>query len=101
MGIFLSGNYLYVSFEQLIKDPSALVQTVINIRIASVAPALIIGLISTVTLLKKKKIQDYHFNEISDEYEEMIPEHVRERLINRKCSLIIDDLKQKYSSLDG
>ena len=31
----------------------------------------------------------------------MIPEHVRERLITRKCDMIIDDLKQKYGTLTG
>lgn len=100
MGIFLSGNYLYVSFEQLFRDPSVLVQAVINIRIASVAPAFIIGLVSTVSLMRKKKAGDFHFNEISDEYEEMIPKHVRDRLIDRKCSLIIEDLRQKYGNLN-
>ena len=101
MGIFLSGNYLYISFEQIVKDPVVLLQTVINIRIASIIPALVIGLIAAIKLFKKRKTVNYHFDEISDEYTDMIPEHIRERLIQRKCSLIIEDLKQKHRNLEG
>jgi ubiquinone/menaquinone biosynthesis C-methylase UbiE len=101
MGIFLSGNYLYISLEQIVKEPLALLQAVINIRIASIVPALVIGLITSVKLFKKKKSEQYHFDEISDEYTDMIPEHVRERLIQRKCSCIVEDLKQKHGKLNG
>jgi SAM-dependent methyltransferase len=97
MGVFLSGNYLYIALGEFIKDPVLLAQTVINIRIASIAPSLIIGIASVINQLRKRKeSREFHFDEISDEYEEMIPEHVRDRLIIRKCDMIVEDLKKTY-----
>ncbi len=102
MGIFLSGNYLYITLGEFVKDPTTLAQTVINIRIASIAPSLIIGVVAIINLIRKQKQSEkFHFDEISEEYEEMIPEHVRDRLIIRKCDMIVKDLKEKYGKLDG
>jgi SAM-dependent methyltransferase/uncharacterized membrane protein YbhN (UPF0104 family) len=102
MGLFVSGNYLYIALEEYIKQPQLLVQTVINIRIASILPTALVGLIMAVNGFRKRKTtKEFHFDEISDDYAEMIPEHVRERLVTSKCDMIIDDLKQGYSSLAG
>lgn len=102
MGLFISGNYLYIALGEYIKEPQLLIQTVINIRIASVFPAAVLGLVLAVNSLRKRKVKEnFHFDEISDDYAEMIPEHMRERLITRKCDMIINDLKQKYGSLSG
>lgn len=95
MGIFLSGNYLYATLENIIRNPQLLLQLVINIRIASVAPSLIFGLVGLISLMKRKKAAGkYHFDEISDEYSDMIPEHIRVRLIERKCNYIFDEIKR-------
>jgi ubiquinone/menaquinone biosynthesis C-methylase UbiE len=102
MGIFLSGNYLYSTFGEFVKDPVVLAQTVINIRIASIAPSLIIGLGAFVNLLRKqKRSKEFHFDEISEEYEEMIPVHVRDRLITRKCDMMVEDLKSTFGRIDN
>ncbi len=102
MGLFVSGNYLYIALEEYIKQPQLLVQTVINIRIASILPTALVGFAMAINSFRKRKTkEEFHFDEISDDYAEMIPEHVRERLITRKCNMIIDDLKQKYGTLTG
>jgi SAM-dependent methyltransferase len=102
MGLFTSGNILYISLEKLVISPALLLQSVINIRIASVAPTLIIGFISTLRLIKDRKKQtQFHFDEISDEYSGMIPEHIRERLIERKCGFIFDSLKKGFQNTNG
>lgn len=97
MGLFVSGNYLFISLEAFIKDPVLLVQTVISIRLASILPTAVIGLVVAVQAIgKRRTAEKFHFDEISDEYAEMIPEHVRERLIGRKCNMMVDDLKEKF-----
>jgi SAM-dependent methyltransferase len=98
MGIFLSGNYLFITLEKIILNPPLLLQTVINVRIASIAPSFIFGLAASIALLRERKKvveEGFHFDEISDEYTEMIPEHIRLRLIDRKCSLITGNLNTK------
>lgn len=96
MGIFLSGNYMYATLENVIQNPALLLQAVINIRIASIAPSFIFGLIGLISLLKRKRASGrYHFDEISDEYSDMIPEHIRARLIERKCNLMLDEIKNE------
>jgi ubiquinone/menaquinone biosynthesis C-methylase UbiE len=100
MGIFLSGNYMYATLENIIHNPYLLLQVVINIRIASIAPSFIFGLAGLISLLKRKKAGRYHFDEISDEYSEMIPEHIRVRLIERKCNYMLDEIKNESDKPD-
>lgn len=99
MGLFVSGNYLFISLEAFIKDPALLVQTVVSIRLASILPTAVMGLVMVIQAFRKRKTaEEFHFDEISDEYAEMIPEHVRERLIERKCSMMIEDLREKFGN---
>lgn len=99
MGIFVSGSYLYLALEAFIKEPSLLLQTVISIRMASILPTILMGLILAVNSFRKRRVkEEFHFDEISEEYALMIPEHVRERLITRKCNMMIDDLKEKHGN---
>src|SRR4029450_215975 len=101
MGIFVSGNYLYIALAEFIKDPALLVQTVINIRLASILPTVVVGIFGIISAISaRRRPQEFHFDEISDEYAEMIPEHVRERLIARKCGMIMDDLKEAHQSFN-
>lgn len=99
MGIFLSSNYLLISLEKLATETFIFLQTIINIRICSVAPTFIIGLLTIISLIKKRRQSEkFHFDEISSEYSDMIPEHIRKHLIERKCSMIIDNLKANASN---
>jgi len=99
MGIFLSANYLYLSLEKIIQDPILLFQTAINIRIASIAPRFVLGLTALYYLIKRMKNEQlYHFDEISNEYADIIPQHIQERLIERKCKLILDNLNIKFQN---
>ena len=100
MGLFVSGNYLYIALGGFISRPELLAQTVIGIRIVSVLPAFVMGIVLGINELRKRnKPDEFHFDEISDDYTEMIPEHVRERLIERKCGMIINDLNSKHDDL--
>jgi len=97
MGIFLSGNYLFSALENIVLDRTILFQTVINIRIASVVPSLIVGGVAFIKLLcEKKTLNQFHFDEISDDYTDLIPQHIRERLLERKCRMIYESLQGQY-----
>lgn len=93
MGIFAAANYQYIILEKIITDPNLLWVTAINIRIVSILPCFLIGLGAVATIIgEKRQHAAFHFDMIADEYSEMIPEHIRERLIDRKCKLIADYL---------
>ena len=57
MGLFVSGNYLYIALEEYIKQPQLLVQTVINIRIASILPTALVGFAMAINSFRKRKHQ--------------------------------------------
>jgi len=93
MGIFVAANYQYIILEKIITDVNLLWITAINIRIVSILPIFLLGLLSLCNIIRKRASRTaFHFDTIADEYSEMIPYHIRERLIERKCKLIIDDI---------
>lgn len=93
MGVFGAANYMYLILERIISDQELLWQTALNVRIASIIPAMLLGALGLYKLCKSSEA--FHFDKISDEYADMIPAHIQERLIDRKCNLIIDDLKMR------
>ncbi len=92
-GVGVTGSALIHALEAAGVSAAAAVPLVFVLRAGTVWVAVAIGV--AVALLYRRRLlsrsvpgMDEHFDEIASEYEEQIPDHVRERLLGRKIGFM-------------
>lgn len=95
MGVLLPGRYLHQALAGFVDSPTTLIPALIDIRIASILPLLVFGGVALHRLVRRPAESGaFHFDEIAEGYAANFPEWVRERLVDRKCRMMIERLPQ-------
>jgi SAM-dependent methyltransferase len=94
-GIYFSGKkgIEFLTINQIPLEIS--IYIIFVFRLFTTWTAIIIALITLIKFRKIFLLKDKHFNLIADEYTHQIPEHIRQRVLERKIQLNIKYLPQK------